>query len=214
MCDRQNQIRHSLRLYRLLLCLYPLAFRRQFGCQLSDLFEQWLKDESARHGTRGVLKVWRVTLSEYVPTLFREHVAAFDARASLRAGVHHLRTLMASLPVVAAFAVLLQFTKHPDDGVVLSLWFLCLAGGMAVARGRGWACSRNAMLGAMAGIGLPILWVGLTESSTPNVFSVAPLLLGAAATIGLILSTFVRLILEGLRLRGSPCPTCVPGAPS
>jgi prepilin-type N-terminal cleavage/methylation domain-containing protein/prepilin-type processing-associated H-X9-DG protein len=200
----RNLIRDSARLYGLLLCLYPARFRRAFGGPMRDVFEQWLADEAARDGLRGIGRVWRTTLAEFIPTLIRECADAFAAAHPGQAAAALLRRLprllMACLLPAGAYIALLRFLAHSDGSLVIAAWFTLMAIGMARARGRGWACNRNAMLAAAVGVALPLLWAGMTTVSTPSLFFVAPLLIAAAATIGLILSTYVRLVMEGLTL--------------
>jgi prepilin-type N-terminal cleavage/methylation domain-containing protein/prepilin-type processing-associated H-X9-DG protein len=164
---------------------------------MCDVFEQWLEDEAASDGLHGILRVWRTTFAEFIPTLLREHseIYAVTVRPVLA-----IRILIASLLPVGAYVSLMRYLAHSDGFPVIATWFALMAIGMARARGRGWACSRNAMLSAVLGIGLPLLWEGITTVSTPSLFIVAPLLIATAATIGLILSTYVRLVMEGLTL--------------
>lgn len=202
MSDHRNLIRWSARLYRLLLHLYPSQFRRAYAESMRDIFQQWIEDEAVHEGSRGICRVWRTTASEFIPTMLREHAEAF---ALIVHPALLIRLLIASLLPVGAYVALLRYIAHTDGSLVLATWFALMVIGMARARGRGWACSRNAMVAAAIGVGAPLLWEGLTTVSTPNLFLVAPLIIAAAATIGLILSTYVRLVIEGVTL-----PTAVP----
>jgi prepilin-type N-terminal cleavage/methylation domain-containing protein/prepilin-type processing-associated H-X9-DG protein len=195
MPDHSKLIRRSTRLYRLLVYLYPPSFRRAFSEPMQTVFAQWLQDQAASDGLRGILRVWRTTLTEFIPTLFREHRDAFTLTPALA-----LRLLIASVLPLAAYFTLLRYLAHTNGALIIAAWFALMTLGMIRARGRGWPCSRNAMAAALIAIGLPLLWQGLTTATTPNLFTVAPLLLAAAATIGLICSIYVRLIIEGLTI--------------
>lgn len=76
-------MRRSLRLYRLLLKLYPAAFREHYEAPL----ERQFKDDLAEvHGTRGAARFWLATLADFAqsmpPQLAREVVQ--DGRHALR----------------------------------------------------------------------------------------------------------------------------------
>src|SRR5258706_8003281 len=88
-----NLIRDSARVYGLLLWLYPARFRRAFAGDMRNVFERWLEDEAARDGWRGVLRVWRTTLAEFIPTLFRECGDALTAAHAGQAAAGMLRSL-------------------------------------------------------------------------------------------------------------------------
>jgi prepilin-type N-terminal cleavage/methylation domain-containing protein/prepilin-type processing-associated H-X9-DG protein len=193
--DYSNLIRRSTHLYGLLICLYPSSFRRAYGESMRSVFAQWLEDEAATDGLRGIGRVWWTTLKDFISALLREHG---DARTITPALV--IRLLTASLLPAAAYIALHHYLAPSDGLPIIAAWFVLMAIGMICARGRGWACSRNAMLATVVALGLPLLWEGLTTVTTPNLFTVAPLLLAAAATIGLICSIYVRLVIEGITL--------------
>jgi prepilin-type processing-associated H-X9-DG protein len=202
MSDHENLIRFSVCLYALLLRLYPSQFRRAYADSMQDIFSRWIEDEAACGGACGILRVWRTTLNEFIPTMLREHA---EALAPFVRPTQLIRLLIASLLPVGLYAALLRYLTHSQNSLVLATWFALIGIAMARARGRGWPCSRNAMLAAAIGIAAPLLWEGLTTVSTPSLFLVAPLLIATAATIGLILSIYVRLVVEGVTL-----PTPIP----
>jgi hypothetical protein len=199
--DMQDRIRRSARLYRVMLWLYPRAFRAAYGAEMRQTFESWLADESERDGVRGIRRVWRSTLAEIVPTVVREH--AVEVMDFLNGGgaARGARMLAACAAPVGAYLVMRRFVAQEHDSIVLAIWFALMAGGMVRAGGRGWACNRNAMVAAGAGVGAPLIWVAVTQTTSPGVLGVAPLLIAAAMTIGLIVSTLVRLMIEGVRVR-------------
>lgn len=196
MSDQLTLVRFSARIYGWLLHLYPSSFRRAYGRSMRDLFVQWLEDESACSGGRGIARVWRTTLLEFIPTLFRQY--ADEYAALLRAGPLARLLIACVIPVVACIE-LGRLLGEPASPVLLA-WFALMGLGMLRARGRGWTCSRNAVLAAALGVGTPLLWEALRTVTTPSLFLVGPLLIAAAATIGLILSIYVRLVMEGVTL--------------
>ena len=191
--DHSNLIRRSIRLYGLLVCLYPSGFRHAYGESMQNVFAQWLEDQAATNGLRGIIQVWRATLCDFFSTLFREHIDTCTITPTLA-----IRALIACLLPVGAYVVLLRYL--PGGVPILATWFTLMAIGMIRARARGWPCTRNAMLAAVISLGLPLLWEGFTTVTSPNLVTVAPLLLAAAATIALICSIYVRLVMEGLTL--------------
>jgi hypothetical protein len=194
MRDHQQFVRRSLWLYSAILLLYPRRFRRQFGQQMIVVFERLLENEP--------FGPWRCVLIELVPTLVREHVDA--ALESLRRGFRSsrlrvaLRVTMAALLPVGSYVVLLGWTVSRADVIALTTCFALMVAGIVWARGRGWACSGGAMIGAIAAVGLIVAVTGFTENTNPNIILVAPLLAAAAATVALILATYVRLMIEGV----------------
>ena len=80
----------SLRLYRLLLWLYPAAFRRAWGADMAQVFGD-LCAQAWRQ--RGLLALWTATLADLAASLPREHLA--------RATRRHGRSQRRPLPVPA-----------------------------------------------------------------------------------------------------------------
>ncbi|HET9109716.1 MAG TPA: Clp protease N-terminal domain-containing protein [Ktedonobacterales bacterium] len=74
--------RGSTRLYRTLLWLYPPSLRRAHGDEMLQLFRDTLRDEIARHGPPGMLRVWSATVADLVTSLPREWPRE----------LHHMRT--------------------------------------------------------------------------------------------------------------------------
>ena len=64
--------RGSIRLYRALLWLYPPSLRRAHGDEMLQLFRDTLRDEIARRGPPGALRVWSATVADLVTSLPRE----------------------------------------------------------------------------------------------------------------------------------------------
>ena len=202
MRDRRWLFRQSIRLYSAILLLYPRRFRLEFGDAMIVAFERLLVNESASGRGLNIVRPWRRIVIELAPTLLREHVEATAESlqivlrsARLRSA---LRVALAALLPLGSYVVLLGWTTSHQDVFALTTCFLLMSAGMARARGRGWACSFGAMIGAVAAVGLIVTATGLTEVTNPNIILVAPLLAAAAATIALILATYVRLMIEGV----------------
>ena len=86
--------RGSMRLYRTLLWLYPPSLRRAHGDEMLQLFRDTLRDEIARRGPPGMLRVWSATVADLVTSLPREwprelhHMRSRSRRAAI---VRHTR---------------------------------------------------------------------------------------------------------------------------
>jgi hypothetical protein len=185
----------TCRVYALLLRLYPRKFRDEFGEEMKATFARLLEDEAATS------RAWRLVLAELVPTLAREH---FQAMAETAPGISLrlrmvLRIALAVLLPLAAYIVLLGWAPGAKEIFMLSAFFGLMSAGMAVARGRGWACNIGAIAGAMAGVQLMVEVISFTETTNPNILLVAPLFAACAVTIALILATWVRVVMEGVR---------------
>jgi len=193
---RQAWVRRSETLYGWLLHLYPRGFREAYGGAMRDCFARWIGDEVAVTGGSGIWRVWRTTIVELLPTVLREHGRAW---AEVVSPAMLPRLLVAGLLPVLACAVAVRWLGvGGGDAVLVAGWFALIAAAMARVGGRGWACSRDATVVAAASIGVPLLYAALTTVATPSLFVVGPLIVAAAAGVGLILSTGVRLVIEGV----------------
>jgi hypothetical protein len=63
----------SRRLYRILLRLYPAAFRRHHGAAMEQLFRDSCRDAYAERGFPGLLVAWGHALGDLGRTALREH---------------------------------------------------------------------------------------------------------------------------------------------
>lgn len=68
-------IRVSVRIYRLLLWLYPRSFRRQYGSEMSRLFEEIAGEAVECRGGMGLALVWFRILLDTASAVPRERVA-------------------------------------------------------------------------------------------------------------------------------------------
>ena len=59
-------MRASCRLYSCMLLLYPLALRNRFGQEMSDVFEQQLRDAWRLNRFRGAAQVWYCAAEELI----------------------------------------------------------------------------------------------------------------------------------------------------
>jgi len=65
----------SCRLFTFIMPLYPVALRNQFGPDMVDVFEQQIRDESARRGFIGVARVWVGIASDVVQSSVPDEIS-------------------------------------------------------------------------------------------------------------------------------------------
>ena len=68
--------RRSVRLYAVLLRLYPTSLRKQFGEDMLEVFEQQLRDAADLSGWRGEFDTWSCVASETIRTLAVSYMQA------------------------------------------------------------------------------------------------------------------------------------------
>jgi hypothetical protein len=70
----------SLRLYTLLLLIYPGSFRREYGELMIQLFRDLMRDGIRQRGCLGVIKVWWRVVAELPATAWQQHLLAWGKR--------------------------------------------------------------------------------------------------------------------------------------
>ena len=70
----------SLRLYTLLLLIYPRSFRREYGELMIQLFCDLMRDGIRQGGYLGVIKVWWRVVAELPATAWQQHLLAWGNR--------------------------------------------------------------------------------------------------------------------------------------
>ena len=68
------RLRISCRIYAALLFLYPVAFRRQFGEEMIEVFADQLRDASRNDGWAGTIGVWHCVSGELLRTALSSHL--------------------------------------------------------------------------------------------------------------------------------------------
>jgi hypothetical protein len=69
--------RFAARLYEVLLHLYPADFRQSYGEAMTCIFEESLRDASAKSGRGVVLRLWLHTLIDLATAALAEWVSRF-----------------------------------------------------------------------------------------------------------------------------------------
>ncbi len=155
------------RLYRLLLFLYPGAFRREYGPHMAQVFRDCCREAQAAHGAIGVLGIW-------VPTLRDLTASALTERLTEE---HHMPHLSRSTLVRAGGAAallggifnLLSFLSHPSGparAIVPGSIVLLIIGVLGL-HARLWGREgRLGLLGlVLVGVGLLLGLIGMAGSA-------------------------------------------------
>ncbi|MDQ6747958.1 MAG: hypothetical protein M3010_07645, partial [Candidatus Dormibacteraeota bacterium] len=64
----------TLRIYTWLLRAYPAPFRRRFGAQMVQVFQDGCREARGRAGMAGLASWWLLTLRDLSGTALREHI--------------------------------------------------------------------------------------------------------------------------------------------
>ena len=172
------------RVYRIFLCLYPAAFRREYREPLAQAFRDELRDA----GTRAKrCRLWANTAIDLARTIPTQHLE--KAR-----GEHMSKTaLTAYLFWLACCAFLARFELHTDDtGIEAGLLLL-------FSFALGCFYPRRAWLWAMLGLSIPaaeLIWGHAQFPTQGSQLLVAGFVLGVGA-MGSFLGAFLRKALSG-----------------
>jgi hypothetical protein len=67
-------IAFSVRVYQVLLVAYPTKFRQEYGPHMSQVFRDCCLQVFEQDGVIGLLKLWAITLLDFVQSVISEHV--------------------------------------------------------------------------------------------------------------------------------------------
>ncbi len=76
-------VRISLRVYRMLVAVYPKSFRREYGAEMTELFGDLLRDARRQRGSFGAVGLWFQVLCEIMPTATRQHCHEMQRRVTM-----------------------------------------------------------------------------------------------------------------------------------
>jgi protein phosphatase len=72
----QRPMSRAERLYRSLLLLYPISFRRAYECEMLQTFHDYYCDMIQREGVAGLTRLWSLVLRDLIVTACLEHIRA------------------------------------------------------------------------------------------------------------------------------------------
>jgi hypothetical protein len=67
-------IKFSVKVYQVLLVAYPIKFQQEYGPQMVQVFRDCCLRVFRQNGTKGVLKLWVLTLFDLLRSLIEEHL--------------------------------------------------------------------------------------------------------------------------------------------
>src|SRR5687768_3460673 len=131
------------RLYRLLLRLYPEAFRRQFGADMVDFFRDRRRAARRSSGTLGVARVWARAIADVVgvASLERADAAARTLRAARASWTEppspitldtRNEDMVSTLASDLRYAIRGMMTKRAFSAVVLATLALGIGANIAI----------------------------------------------------------------------------------
>ncbi len=91
----------SVRIYACLLCMYPGAFRREFGAPMKQVFRDQCRDAWRRSRSLGLGLLWMRALVDLVRTIVTEHISSLREGGGLFG--KFANTLRRDTPVRLAF---------------------------------------------------------------------------------------------------------------
>jgi hypothetical protein len=191
---RRQSFGRSVRLYAKVLRLYPEAFRREFGEEMTVAFAGLL----CRHGPASA---WVTVVRELIPTLAREYRHQVLGRDAVRRGVRVLSA--AAFPLLLTVA-LLRRAERAEEVALVVLWSAGTCLGLARGGGRGWACIFGVVAGSAAGTTAALLYAAVVQGMVPGLPSVAPLMLGVSTAAALAMGCLTRVAMEGVHLTRPP----------
>jgi len=105
----------SDRVYQGLVCLFPSAFRRMYGPQMTRMFRQCCREAIQHHGLKGLTRLWLHILADFTVNLVLEWSATLHKQAR-----DYWPSLLSPLVgLLAGYAYL-----HTENGQGLTLFLL------------------------------------------------------------------------------------------
>jgi len=202
MLHRKYAVKLSLLAYRLLLFLYPIHFRKQFGEDMLAAFEDWLDDE-CRQEPCSLAQVWVIVLWELPLTAAHEHadrVRRCSTSELIRYTSLAARVFALVVVPLVAWQVTLKFAMPWEEQLPLWLGLVGLAWGAVATQGRGMRCLLSATMGGVVGFGIGLLYGIFLHPPVGDWFGGIATLFALVAVAALIGATYVRVIVEGLRI--------------
>jgi hypothetical protein len=157
----------SSAIYCALLALYPLAFRREFGNEMAQVFRTALRREWRARGAAGVVSLWMPMVSDLIVTALRERLA--QERQEIPMSRLAFIRAAGAVTILGGALYLLVSLSHPMGlaRAVVPLSVACLLIGVIGLHACLWG--REGWLGwlgaALAATGLALGVAGMTSSA-------------------------------------------------
>ena len=112
----------SSRIYQMLLVAYPSEFRREYGCQMVQVFRDRYRDEARRNRHWAIAAYWFRTLSDLVVTATKEHS---DKLGKDRQIMNNMRrdiiALVGTVVIIVAALALLSYGRSHEVSSILAV---------------------------------------------------------------------------------------------
>jgi hypothetical protein len=142
------------RVYRAILALYPAEFRRRFGAEMVQLFQDTLRDARASGAPAGTLLAWIRILADVVATAPGEHLRRNRTVAhSLATAPSMTSRILGFAGVAAGLAILAAYVIDLPSGVFRDRLIVFAVGVMAVGLGVHRRQSTHALMPSLAATG-------------------------------------------------------------
>jgi hypothetical protein len=83
MAKSQNVVEFSVRVYRVLINVYPASFRREYGDQMTQVFRELATDALRERGAMGLVTAWFRVLADLGCTATKENLLELLRRFSM-----------------------------------------------------------------------------------------------------------------------------------
>jgi hypothetical protein len=103
--------------YRAILALYPAEFRRRFGTEMAQLFQDTLRDARASSTPGGLLLAWIRVLADVVMTAPGEHLRRNRTVAHSLTAPSMTSRILGFAGIAAGLAILVAFVVDLPSGV-------------------------------------------------------------------------------------------------
>lgn len=177
------------RVYRGLLRLYPARFRRRFGEDMVQLFQDRLRDARSERSPGGLVRAWMAVLGDVAVTAPLEHLRRNRSMAhSLSPVPSTASRVLGAAGIIAGLAILVAFVVDLPSGVsrdrLIVFGIGVIAIGIGVHRRGAWRApaASSAATGLLVGVVSIFLIATVTEAPAIAAFwSQVALWLGSAA---------------------------------
>ena len=122
--ERYRKVEYAERIYSTLLLLYPVRFRRRFGCEMTRVFRECCYEQLQTDVSRGWVTLWLHTLKDLVVSAGQQRIRELIARADREHPVFGIidstlvpSIIVANLIALGAVVTILFLRGAPGHGV-------------------------------------------------------------------------------------------------
>lgn len=105
MPDAPHFVERSVRIYRSLMHVYPVSFRKRYGCEMIRVFREMATDATQQYGSAGLISTWCRVLGDLVLSAFAEHLVELQGRCAMKTAPGWIVKLLAILNVACFWGI-------------------------------------------------------------------------------------------------------------